>query len=126
MKLFHIPYSIRNRRNISDSKLSDSEVISISIVGEAITLDSEKAWFYFVKKNFNDLFPNICDRRRFNRTKRNLFSVIKEIQKYFSKLPMFLNDSIRIIDSMPIPVCKFARAYFSKSFKDIVSYGYCA
>lgn len=38
---------------------------------------------------------------------------------------MFSNDSIRIIDSMPIPVCKFARAYFSKSFKDIASYGYC-
>lgn len=121
-----IPYSIRNRRNISDSKLSDSEVISISIVGEAITVNSEKAWFYFVKKNFKYVFPNICDRTRFNRTKRNLFSVIKEIQKYFSKLPMFLNDSIRIIDSMPIPVCKFARAYFSKSFKDIASYGYCA
>ncbi|MDU1404073.1 MAG: IS982 family transposase, partial [Clostridium sp.] len=66
-----IPCEIKNRRNISDSKLSDSEIISISIVGEAITVDSEKAWFYFVKKNFKDLFPNICDRTRFNRTKRN-------------------------------------------------------
>lgn len=27
---------------------------------------------------------------------------------------------------MPVLVCKFARAYFSKSFKDIASYGYCA
>ena len=27
---------------------------------------------------------------------------------------------------MPVPVCKFARAYFSKCFKDIASYGYCA
>ena len=121
-----IPCEIKNRRNISDSKLSDSEIISISIVGEAITVDSEKAWFYFVKKNFKDLFPNICDRTRFNRTKRNLYLTIKEIQKYFSKLPMFANDNIRIIESMPVPVCKFARAYFSKSFKDIASYGYCA
>lgn len=121
-----IPSNIKNRRNISDSKLSDSEIISISIVGEAITIDSEKAWFFFVKKNFKDLFPNIGDRTRFNRTKRNLFMVIKEIQKYFSNLPMFLNDDIRIIDSMPIPVCKFARSYFNKSFKDISSYGYCA
>ena len=121
-----IPCEIKNRRNISDSKLSDSEIISISIVGQALTVDSEKAWFYFVKKNFKDLFPNICDRTRFNRTKRNLYSTIKEIQKYFSKLPMFTNDNIRIIDSMPVPVCKFARAYFSKSFKDIASYGYCA
>ena len=121
-----ITSNIKNRRNISDSKLSDSEIISISIVGEAITIDSEKAWFFFVKKNFKDLFPNIGDRTRFNRTKRNLFMVIKEIQKYFSNLPMFLNDDIRIIDSMPIPVCKFARSYFNKSFKDISSYGYCA
>ena len=121
-----IPSNIKNRRNISDSKLSDSEIISISIVGEAITIDSEKAWFFFVKKNFKDLFPNIGDRTRFNRTKRNLFMVIKEIQKYFSNLPMFLNDDIRIINSMPIPVCKFARSYFNKSFKDISSYGYCA
>lgn len=121
-----IPSSIKNRRNLSDSKLSDSEIISISLVGEAITVDSEKAWFYFVKKNFKDLFPNICDRTRFNRTKRNLYIVIKEIQKYFVSLPMFENDNIRIIDSMPIPVCKFARAYFSKCFKDISSYGYCA
>jgi hypothetical protein len=45
------PASIKNRRNISDSKLSDSETISISIVGEAITVDSEKTWFYFVKKS---------------------------------------------------------------------------
>ncbi len=112
-----IPYEIKNRRNISDSKLSDSEIISISIVGEAITVDSEKAWFYFVKKNFKDLFPNICDRTRFNRTKRNLYSTIKEMQKYFSKLPMFANDNIRIIDSIPVQVCKFARAYFSKCLK---------
>ena len=121
-----IPSSIKNRRNISDIKLSDSEIISISIVGEAITVDSEKAWFYFVKKNFRDLFPNIGDRTRFNRTKRNLYKVICEIQKYLTRLPIFQDDNIRSIDSMPIPVCKFARSYFSKCFKDISAYGHCA
>ena len=42
-----IPSSIKNRRNISKSKFSDSEIITISIVGEALTINSEKAWFYF-------------------------------------------------------------------------------
>ena len=37
-----------------------------------------------------------------------------------------MNDSIRVIDSMPIQVCKFLRDYFSKCFKDIASYGYWA
>ncbi|SUQ45679.1 hypothetical protein CNEONATNEC26_00770 [Clostridium neonatale] len=41
-------------------------------------------------------------------------------------LKKLMNDSIRIIDSMPIQVCKFLRDYFSKCFKDIASYGYCA
>lgn len=59
MKLFHL-----NKRNVSDSKLSNSEIISISLVDEAFTVDSENAWFYFVKKKFKDLFPNICDRSR--------------------------------------------------------------
>lgn len=35
--------SIQNRRNISESKLSDSEIITISIEGQPLTTDSEKA-----------------------------------------------------------------------------------
>ena len=34
-----IPDSIKNRRNIGESKLSDSEIISISIVGELLGID---------------------------------------------------------------------------------------
>ena len=45
-----IPISIRNRRNIKDSKLSDSEIITISIVGELLTIDSEKAFFSLLSK----------------------------------------------------------------------------
>nr|WP_170272330.1 hypothetical protein [Clostridium tarantellae] len=44
-----------------------------------MTIDSEKAWFSFVKKNFKELFPNIEDRSRFNRTKRNLYTVIYRV-----------------------------------------------
>lgn len=55
------PASIRNRRNIGDSKMSDSEIITISIVGELLTIDSEKAWVGFCKKNLKDLFPSFCE-----------------------------------------------------------------
>ena len=34
-----IPISIRNRQNIKDRKLCDSEIISISIVWELLTTD---------------------------------------------------------------------------------------
>jgi len=113
--------------NISKIKLSDSEIIAISLVGEAIKIDCKKAWFYFVKKNYKELLIDICDRTRFNSniTKRNFYKIILEIQKKFSNLPIFKDDDIRIIDSMLVIVCKFGRAYSSKlskiwTFTDIV------
>ncbi len=39
--------------------LSDSEIITISIVGELLTIDSEKAWHNFCSKNLGDKFPTI-------------------------------------------------------------------
>ena len=35
-------------------------------------------------------------------------------------------DRLHIIDGLPIPVCKFARAAFSRIFKGSGAYGYCA
>jgi hypothetical protein len=52
------PTHIANRCNINNSILSDSEIITISIVGELLTIDSENAWFNFCKKNMKDFFPS--------------------------------------------------------------------
>ena len=120
-----IPISIRNRRNIKDSKLSDSEIITISIVGELLTIDSEKAFFSLLSREYTRLFPKLGDRTRFNRTKRNLHAVIKEIREYISLSIQSYSNEIRVIDSMPIPVCEFGRAHFSKCFKGEASYGRC-
>ncbi|SHH94832.1 hypothetical protein SAMN02745196_02004 [Clostridium collagenovorans DSM 3089] len=111
------PSQITHRKNVSKSKLSDSEIITISLVGEIATIDSENAWFNFVKKNFKELFPKIGDRTRFNRTKRNLYTLIKEIQSKFVEISQLAKSSVRIVDSMPIPVRKFGRAYFSSALK---------
>ena len=120
------PTHIAKRCNIKDSILSDSEIITISIVGELLTIDSENAWFNFCKKNMRDLFPKLCDRSRFNRTRRNLHAVIEEIRKELSSLTKLAKQPYRIIDSIPIPVCKFGRARFHKTFKGYgATYGKC-
>jgi len=35
-------------------------------------------------------------------------------------------DILHVVDGLPMPVCKFARAYFSRVFKGKAAYGYCA
>ena len=120
-----IPIGIRNRRNIKDSKLSDSEIITISIVGELLTIDSEKSFFSLLKREYKELFPRLGDRTRFNRTKRNLHLVISKIRGYISEFMQLYSNNVRVIDSMPIHVCEFGRARFSKCFKGEASYGVC-
>lgn len=41
------PTSVINRRNIKDRNLSDSQTITSSIVGELLTIDSEKAFLVY-------------------------------------------------------------------------------
>ena len=45
-----VPNSVSKRRNYQSARLSDSEVITIAVCGELIGIDSEKAWYSFVKK----------------------------------------------------------------------------
>lgn len=80
--LYHqiTPDEIRFRRNYFQAKLSDSEVITIALVGELQGITSEKVWISFVGKNYKHLFPNLCGRIHFNRTRRNLSSVIGAIR----------------------------------------------
>ncbi|ADL50472.1 IS982 family transposase [Clostridium cellulovorans] len=120
------PTFIKNRRNIAKSVMTDSEIITISLVGELLTIDSEKAWFGFCSKNLRDLFPNFCSRPRFHRVRKSLFRVIDEIRKELTKFLNYQYDRMRIADSMPIPVCKFGRAHFHKAFKPEAAYGRCA
>jgi len=117
------PAYIKNRRNIGYSILSDSEIITISIVGELLSIDSENAWFNFCRKNLKDLFPKFCHRSRYNRTRRNLHAVIDEIRKALTHKFGASTDLYRIVDSIPIPVCKFGRAVFHKAFKGLATYG---
>jgi hypothetical protein len=73
------PIGIRNRRNIKDNKLSDSEIITISIVGELLTIDSERAFFSLLKREYKDLFPRLG-----NRTKIFLHAIIIRTREYIS------------------------------------------
>ena len=108
------PDRIRYRPNADKVLLSDSEIIAIALCGEIVGVDSESAWYSFVKKNYRHLFPQMCDRSQFNRTRRRLSQVTNLI---FSQLAKKFDDEIFIVDSFPLEVCKFGRAHFCKVFR---------
>lgn len=120
------PSEIIHRRHVLDAKLSDSEIITISICGELAGIDSENAWFSFVKKNYRHLFPQLCSRSRFNRTRRALMQTTELLrQKMISAFPIPFSPYF-IIDSFPLAVCKFGRARYCRSFRGYgADYGKC-
>ena len=127
--LYHAyaPASVTQRRNVEQAKLSDSEIITISICGELVGVDSEKAWFSFVKRNYRHLFPKLCSRSRFNRTRRALLSVTELLREKLLGLCSIPSSRYFIVDSFPLPVCEFGRAPYCHSFRGHgAEYGYCA
>lgn len=127
-ELYHqfAPPEVTRRRHILNAKLSDSEIITISLCGELAGVDSENAWFSFVKRNYRHLFPQLCSRSRFNRTRRALMQTTELLrQKMISVFPIPVS-SYYIVDSFPLAVCKFGRARYCKAFRGHgADYGKC-
>lgn len=106
--------------------LSDSEVMTMEVVGEFLRIDTDKGiWSYFKTHWFN-LFPKMVDRSNFARQAANLHVIKRIIQERLTQALGAFSDTLHFIDGLPIPVCKFARAHFSKVFKGNAAYGYCA
>ena len=107
-------------------KLSDLELISLIILAEFKSIDSEYQLFRDIK-DF-DIGSKI-ERSVYNRRKRKLFPFMGEIR---TKMVEKLNDFEKycVVDSMPLEVCKLARSSRSKICKEIdyalPNKGFCA
>ncbi|MDO4338690.1 MAG: IS982 family transposase [Eubacteriales bacterium] len=126
--LYHqfAPTSVSQRRNVDTAKMSDSEIITLSICGELAGIDSENAWYSFVKRNYRHLFPRLCSRTRFNRTRKALLQVTELLRQKLTHSFPIPTSRYFVIDSFPLPVCKFGRARYCRSFRvDGANYGKC-
>lgn len=117
----NIPSNIKNRKNKNKAKMKDAEIISIQLLIESLGKTQNSGYLY-LKVNCPNLV-NYVERSRFNRLVSALFTVIKAIRK---KMPRNENSECKIVDSFPLVVNKFGRAYFGKRLREYSSYGYCA
>ena len=80
------------------SRMTDSEVIAIRIVGN-LSGASECGWYRFVTKHFKRLFPSLVERGVYHKRCKNLLNFMIKIQNNLSK-NLSLGD-VHIIDGMP-------------------------
>jgi hypothetical protein len=109
-----------------EPKLSDSEVITMEIVGELMGLDTDVAIFGFFRQHYASWFPMLQDRTTFARQAANLWRVKQQIQAAIADQIGAPLDDLYIVDGLPIPVCAYTRASRSRCFGGVAAFGYCA
>jgi hypothetical protein len=105
--------------------LSDAEVLTLEAVGEFLGLDQEKAIFTYFRRHFAHFFPALSrvHRTTFTRQTANLWRVKERLwQRLLHDLEV--DYAISLIDSFPVPVCRFARATRCRRLRDVSAYGY--
>ena len=107
-------------------KLSDLELIAINISAEYLSIDSEYQLFRYLS---NSKLNGRIERSVFNRRKRKLFLHVENLRQLMVNR-FNDNENIFVVDSMPLEICKNARANRSKICKEnefsFPSRGYCA
>ena len=115
----------RLRRRGPQPTLRDSEVLTIEVVGEFLGIDTESNIFVHFCRHYADWFPGLrkITRTTFTRQAANLWKIKQELwQVLIEKIPH--DPYLSIVDSFPVPICRFARAPRCQAFGEVAAYGY--
>jgi hypothetical protein len=94
------------KRRGPEPECSDSELITMTIVGECRGWDLETDMLSYWREH-TDLFPIIPDQSRFNRRRRNLMHAVNLIRRIVLQMLDVSADRDCAIDSLPIEVVAF-------------------
>jgi hypothetical protein len=106
-------------------KLMDSEVLTMEVVGSFLGLNQDKGLYDYFRRHYTHFFPALADLHRttFTRQASNLWAVKERLWCWLRDGLITYDPLVAILDSMPLPVCRFGRAGFSRQFRELGSYG---
>ena len=115
----------RLRRRGPMPTLADSEVVTMEVVGEYLSLDQDKAIFDCFRRYYTHLFPAVgtLHRTTFVRQAGNLCAVKEMIWQHMPKQAEY-DPSLKLVDSFPLPACQFAWAYRCRRFTEQSDFGH--
>jgi hypothetical protein len=122
-----LPVATRGRRIRQRGpypRLADSEVLTMEVVGEYLSLRTDSAVFAYFRAHWASFFPAVAHLHRttFARQAANLWAVKERLwQVVLAHTPY--DPSLALVDSFPLPVCQFARAYRCRRFRGEAAYG---
>jgi hypothetical protein len=107
--------------------LSDSEVVTVALYQELIGEPREDHFFRLHQWNLLSYFPGLNERSRYNRRKRDLWTVILAIRLSLQVVLDALElEDTGAVDSAPVPCVGRKRDKSSSAFVGFADYGICS
>ena len=114
------------RRPGQKPRLSDSEVVTIALYQELIGEPREDHFFRLHAQRLQEYFPSLNERSRYNRRKRDLWSVILAVRMALL-IALGANEAdTAAIDSAPAPCIGYKRSKLATDFAGSSQYGVCS
>ena len=95
----------RKRRGPRPDEFSDSEVLTVVLVGELCHCQRERAWLRQVRASYGHLFPRLPQDSRFSRRAERARELLRELRKSILFWADVDCEPLRILDSFPLPLC---------------------
>lgn len=115
----------RLRQRGPQPTLSDSEGLTMELVGRYLGLSQDKALFQYFRRHWSHFFPAMARTHRttFVRQATNLWKLKEHFWCLIRDTLLLYDPLVAITDSFPMPVCQFARAYLCQRFRGEAHYG---
>jgi hypothetical protein len=105
--------------------LADSEVLTIECVGEFLGIDTDKGLYQYFRRHWAAWFPALgrVHRTTFTRQAANLWAVKQRLHQHLLTRIEF-DPLVCLVDSVAVPVCRFARAYRCRRLRELAAWGH--
>ena len=115
----------RLRQRGPQPTLADSEVLTIEVVGAFLGLETDKETFLYFRRHWAHFFPKLTEvhRTTYARQSANLWMVKALVWQALLR-HIELDPGFSVIDSFPVPVCRFARATYCRRLRPYAAYGH--
>jgi hypothetical protein len=107
----------RPRRAGAPPQLSDSECLTLEVVGSYLGFATQKQLYEQMKDRFGAWFPGLSDRVAFVRQSANLWQVKAWMHQHLVRRLGGHQAPLQVIDTLPVPICKVARRFQRKIFR---------
>jgi hypothetical protein len=104
--------------------LADAEVLTMEVVGEFLGYDQDVAIYHYFRREHPDWFPALSTvhRTTFTRHAANLWALTEQVWRRLLDRVAY-DPTLAFIDSVPVPVCRFGRAYACRRFRGQAAFG---